>query len=128
MLSMKTYMAVTRDQFVIQPMPELVIAMITELAMRQVYSRGVDPTLEIPDVIDEEADDALLPDMMEIDVQIDEPEEPIKLTDTAGADTPAPPTGVSDPVRDHKLTAPVDSDQPLTAPASLVQPPSGESG
>ena len=34
MLSMKTYKVVTRDQFFIQPMPELVIVKITELAIR----------------------------------------------------------------------------------------------
>jgi hypothetical protein len=96
MLNMKTYKVVTRDQFVMQPMPELVIVKITELATRQGYSRGVDPTLEIPDVLGEEVDDALLLDMMEIDVRIDEPEEPIKLTDNAGADTPAPPAGVNE--------------------------------
>ncbi len=64
MLSMKTYKVVTRDQFVIQPMPELVIATITELATHQDYSRGVDPTLEISDVSDEKVDDALLLNMM----------------------------------------------------------------
>ncbi len=53
MLSMKTYKVVTRDQCVIQPMPELVIVKITELATRQGYSRGVNPTLEIPDVLEE---------------------------------------------------------------------------
>ncbi len=35
MLSMKTYKVVTRDQFVIQPMPELIIVKIAELATRQ---------------------------------------------------------------------------------------------
>ncbi len=45
-------------------MPELVIDKILELSTRQGYSRGVDPTLEIPDVLDEGVDDALLPDMM----------------------------------------------------------------
>jgi hypothetical protein len=42
---MKTYKVVTRDKFVIQPMPKLAIVKITELATRQGYSRGVDPTL-----------------------------------------------------------------------------------
>ncbi len=56
-------------------MLELVIAKITALAARQGYSRGLDPTLEIPHVLDEEVDDAFLGDMMEIDVQIDVPEE-----------------------------------------------------
>ncbi len=61
MLKMKTCKVVTRDQFVIQPMPELIIVKITELASRQGYSRGVDPTFEIPDVLDEEVDDASCP-------------------------------------------------------------------
>ena len=34
MLSMKIYKVVTRDQFVIQPMPELAIVKITELSTR----------------------------------------------------------------------------------------------
>ena len=84
MLSMKTYKVVTRDQFVIQPMPERVLVKITELATRQGYSRGVDPTLEIPDVLEEEVEDALLPDMMEIDVRINEPEDPADLVYAAG--------------------------------------------
>jgi hypothetical protein len=88
MLSMKTHKIVARNHFVMKPMPELAIGKITELATRQCYSRGVDPTLEIPDVLDEELDDALLPDIMEIDVWIDEPEEPTELADAAGADTP----------------------------------------
>jgi hypothetical protein len=74
MLIMKPYKVVTRDQFVIQPMPELVIDKITKLETRQGYSRGVDPTPEILDVLEEEVDDALLPDMMEIDVRIAKPE------------------------------------------------------
>ena len=44
----------------------------------------MDPTLEIPDVLEEEEDDALLPDMMEIDARIDEPKEPADLVDAAG--------------------------------------------
>ena len=55
---------VTRDEFVIQPMPDLVIAKIIELATRQGYVRGEDPTLEIPEVIDEGVDDSLPPDIM----------------------------------------------------------------
>ncbi len=51
-------------------------------------------TLEIPDVLEEEVDDALLPDLMEINVRINAPEEPADLLDAAGANTPAPPAGV----------------------------------
>ncbi len=125
---MKTYKVVTRDQFVIQPMPELVIVKITELATRQGYSRGVDPMLEIPGVLEEEVDDALLPDMVEIDVRINEPEEPVDLVDTAGANTPTPPAGVRDLERVCELTTPADSYQPPLAAANLDQPPSNESG
>ncbi len=56
---MKTYKLITRDYIVIQPMPELVIAKITEIATRQGYSRGMYLTFEIPNVLDEEVDDAL---------------------------------------------------------------------
>ena len=121
MLSMKTYKVVTRDQFVIQPMPDLVIVKITELAIRQGYSRGVDPTLEIPDVLEEEVDNAFLPDMMEIDVRINEPEEPVDLVNAAGENTLAPPVGVSDLERVCEPTASADSYQPPLAPTNLNQ-------
>jgi hypothetical protein len=134
MLSLKTYKIVTRDQFIIQPMPELVIAKITEVAARQGYSRGQDPTLEVPDVLEEELDDALLPDMMEIDGRAIEAE-PIELMDAAGAETLPPPAGVSDLIRlpqsecpagPRQLPpAPASSRQPLPAPDSSRQLPAG---
>ncbi len=48
----------------------------------------MDPTLENPDVIGEEVDDALLPDMMEINVRIDEPKKSTELMDAAGEKAP----------------------------------------
>ena len=67
MLSLKTGKVVTRDQFVIQPMPEVVIAKLNEHAARQGYVRGADPTLEFPHILEEELNNSLLPDMIEID-------------------------------------------------------------
>ena len=122
MLSLKTYKIVTRDQFIIQPMPELVIAKITEVAARQGYSRGQDPTLEVPDVLEEELDDALLPDMMEIDGRAIEAE-PIELMDAAGAETLPPPAGVSDLIRLPQSECPAGPRQLPPAPASPRQPP-----
>jgi len=51
MLSLTTYTIVTRDQFIIQPMPKLAIAKITEMLARQGYSRGQDSMLEVPDIL-----------------------------------------------------------------------------
>jgi hypothetical protein len=107
-------------------MPELVIAKISELATRQGYSRGEDPTHTIPDVLGEELDDAFLPDMMEIDVRIDEPEEPTELTDSTGENITASPVGVSDSVRVHEQPTSVDSYQPPLTHASLDMPPLNE--
>jgi len=47
-LSLRTIKLVTRDHFVIQPMPDIVIDKLTEKAPRQGYTRGADPTLEFP--------------------------------------------------------------------------------
>ncbi len=46
MLSQQTNKIVTRDQLVIQPMQDIDIIKITELATRQGYTRGADPMLE----------------------------------------------------------------------------------
>ena len=73
-------------------------------------------------------DDALLPDMMKIDVRITELEEPTDLGDAAGANTPPPPAGVSDLERVREPIDPVDSYQSPLAPANLDQLPSYESG
>ncbi len=75
-----------------------------------------------------EVDDALLPDMMEIDVRINEPEEPVDLVDAAGANISVPPAGVSDLERVCEPTSPAESYQPPLAPANIDQPPSNESG
>ena len=59
--------------------------------------------------------------MMEIDVRIDEPEEPNELTDVVGGNNLAPPAWVSDSVCIHKPAVFVDSYQPPLAPASEDQ-------
>ncbi len=58
-------------------MTEIGIVKITELATRQGYSRYMDPTLEIHDVLEDKVDDALLPDTIEIDVRISPRIQPI---------------------------------------------------
>ena len=94
MLSLRTNKIVTRDQFVIQPMPDIVINKITELATRQGYTRGADPTLEFPHVLEEDVDEGTLPDMMEIDGRLDKHEEldnvdaAAELATSAGMDMP----------------------------------------
>jgi hypothetical protein len=57
MLSLRSNQVVTRDQFILVPMPDLVVQKITEQAHRQGYSRGEDPTLEFPDILEDEAYD-----------------------------------------------------------------------
>ena len=64
MLSLRSNQVVTRDQFVLLPMPDLVVQKITEQAHRQGYTRGEDPTLEFPDILEDEAYDGQLPEMM----------------------------------------------------------------
>lgn len=99
MLSLRTNKIVTRDQFVIQPMPDIVINKITELANRQGYTRGADPTLEFPHVLEEDVDNGTLPDMMEIDGRLDKPEE-LANADDAVAEPPTP-AGVDEPLNVH---------------------------
>ncbi len=62
MLSMKTGKVVPSDQFVIQPMPEVVIAKLDEQTARQEHVRGADPTLEVPHVLKEELNKSIPPD------------------------------------------------------------------
>ena len=67
MLNLRTNQVVTRGQFVLAHMPHIVVQKITEQALRQGYARGVEPALEIPNVLDEEACDVKLHGMMAID-------------------------------------------------------------
>ena len=62
--------AVTRDQFKILPMPDLVVAHITSLAELQVYTRGIDPYVGPLEAENADSDmqlAATLPDMITID-------------------------------------------------------------
>ena len=73
MLSLRSNQVVTRDQFVLLSMPDIVVQKITEQAYRQGCTRGADPTLEFPDVLDDdEANAGQLPEMMPIDGRDDE--------------------------------------------------------
>jgi len=56
-------------------MPDIVIKQSMTQDFRQEYSRSEDPTLGLPAVIEEDADDGLLPDMMNIDGRSIEVEE-----------------------------------------------------
>jgi hypothetical protein len=60
MLSLRTNKIITRDKFVIQPMMDIGISKITELATRQGYSRGAYPTLEFPQALEEDMDNGTL--------------------------------------------------------------------
>ena len=51
-----------------------IVQKITEEAHRQGYTRGEDPTLEFPDIFEDEAYDGQLPEMMTIDGRDDVPQ------------------------------------------------------
>jgi hypothetical protein len=56
MLNLHTNQVATRDQFILVPnKPGIVVHHITDQSLRQGYTRGAEPTLEFPDVLDEEA-------------------------------------------------------------------------
>jgi hypothetical protein len=95
MLSLRSNQVVTRDQFVILPMPDIVVKKITEQAHRQGYTRGEDPTLEFPEIIEDETNDGRLPEMMTIDGRDDARQEPARDEAATDADEIAPPAGVS---------------------------------
>ena len=70
MWCLATNATVTRDQFKILPMPDLVVAHITLLAESQGYTRGIDPDVGPLEVDNDDRDMQLaapLPDMMAID-------------------------------------------------------------
>ncbi len=71
MLSLRTDKIVMRDQFVIQPMPDIVIDKLTEKAASQGYTRGAEPTLEFTNVFEDELNNNLLPEMTDIDGRVD---------------------------------------------------------
>jgi len=63
MSSLETNKVITREQCVHLPMPDIVIEKLTRQALRQGYTRGKDPTLEFPAVLDEDDVDEFLPGM-----------------------------------------------------------------
>jgi hypothetical protein len=87
MLSLRTGKIVTRDQFVIQPMPDIVIDNLTEQAARHRYTRGADPTLEFPHVLEDKLNNSLLPDMMNIDGRSEKTFDGPDMVDPIGEDT-----------------------------------------
>ena len=87
MLSLRTGKIVTRDQFMIQPMPDIVIDKLAEQAARQGYTRGADPTLEFPNVLEDELNNSLLPEMMDIDGRVDKTFDGPDMVDPVGEDT-----------------------------------------
>ena len=96
MLSLRSNQVVTRDQFVLLSMPDIVIQKITEQAYRQGYTRGADPTLEFPEVLDDdEANEGQLPEMMPIDGRDDEMQGPTRHENAADVNEVAPSAGVS---------------------------------
>jgi hypothetical protein len=54
MFSLRTGKVVARVQLVIQPMPNIVINKLTKQAARLGYTRGADPALQSPHVIEDE--------------------------------------------------------------------------
>ena len=132
MLSLRSNQVVTRDQFVLLPMPDIVIKKITEQAHRQGYTRGEDPTLEFPDIVEDETCDGRLPEMMTIDGRDDEHQGLARHEIAVDADeTVAPPAGVSVAAQDQAVpqlpeppTAPVSSRElrALRRDAGFVEP------
>jgi hypothetical protein len=76
-------------------MPGIVVKKITEQAHRQGYTRGEEPTLEFPEIIEDETNDGRLPEMMTIDGRDDARQEPARDEAAADADEIAPPVGES---------------------------------
>jgi hypothetical protein len=109
MLNLKTNKVVTRDQCVHLPMPDIVIEKPTRQALRQRYTRGEDPSLEFPAVLDEDDDDKFLPGMMDIDGRADE----LSLArpqNTIGSEDLEPLAGVSAPVIVRDTGSPIVSE------------------
>ncbi len=73
-------------------MSDIVVQKISEQAHRQGYTRGSDPTLEFPDVLDEEAHYAKLPDMMTIDGRDEESIGQVLHKNALDDDKNVPPT------------------------------------
>ena len=103
MLNLRTNKIVTRDQIGIQPMPDVVIDKITELATRHGYTRGADPTLEFPQAREEDMNNGAIPDTMEIDGRIDRHEELANVDVATKLETP---TWVEEPL-DFSVEGPI---------------------
>ena len=68
-------------------MPDIAINKTTEMATRQGYTRGADPTLEFPQPLEEDMDSVAFPDMMEIDGRLYKHEELTNVDVAAGLET-----------------------------------------
>ncbi len=105
MFSLCSNQVVTRDYFFILPMLDIVVQKITEQAHRQGYTRGADPTLELPDVLDENVHDAKLPDMMTIYGRDEEPIGSVRNENALDDDKNAPPTRLNIDAQDQPADA-----------------------
>ncbi len=96
-------------------MPDIVIEKLTRQALPQGYARGKDPTLEFPVVLDENADDGVLPGMMDIDGRADELPR-AHSHDSIGSEDLAPSAGVSAPAMVQDTGLPVVLEPPTVRP------------
>ncbi len=96
MLNLRSIQVVTRDQFVILPMPDIVINNITEQARNQGYTRGKYHILDFPEIIEDIiTNDGRIPEMMTIDGGDDVRQEPARREAAPDADEITSPAGVS---------------------------------
>ncbi len=125
-LSLRSNQVVTRDQFVLLPMPDLVIQKIREKAHRQGYTRGEDPTFEFLDILEKEDYDGQLPEMMAIDGRDDVPQEISHHENAVDDDEIAPPVGGSGTAQVQADTASATEAVPLAPEHSTSRASSRE--
>ena len=87
MLSLRTGKIATRNKFVIQSMPDIVIDNPSEQAARQGYARGADPKLEFTRVLEDELNNNLLLEMIDIDGRLDKTLDGPDMVDPVEEDT-----------------------------------------
>ena len=84
MLCLATNTIVTRDQFVVLPLPDLVATYITSMAEEEGYSRGSDVDVEFQPQVDNRDNDDILPHMMPIDNRMVQPADRAQVLPGAG--------------------------------------------
>jgi hypothetical protein len=100
-------------------MPDLVVRKITVQAHRKGYTRGKDPTLELPDILEDEAYDGQLPEIMTIDGRDDVPREIAQHENSVDDDEIATPAGASATAQGQATTASV-TEAALLAPEPSI--------